>query len=495
MPIPGPTVHRLLTDAYNQHHAAYERDRAAMMGVKTQREALDAGRSDALVDLATFYLPELTPDAISGTWAEVRGRITVVLDKQHRHIDRLARELEDLSRSRRRDEDELNRITESLDEALDRRGELTVRLEKELEADAEFGRLATRAAQAEAALERAEANLTEIEQDAARKLPAYESNRLFTYLRDRNFGTPQYKHRGFTRRMDRSLAKFVGFNQSVQSYEFLKATPDRMRKIIADDRAALDTVMDELERRRDATSESLGLNLVIDRVENLQQQRGEIVARLDQTLTDIDAKQREVTDAQDTRGPYYRDAIGIFREMLSGFDTEDLRRRARRTVDVTDDQIVARLEGVEDRIEDLDEQTRRKHDLMVRRQQMLTQLGQLIQRFRAAGFDSGRSQFADAFDIAGSVNAAMGSASDRHWGDAIESLWNQIRSAQMWGPSVGEQLTNVATHPMTQVLINAAAHVAGGVLESKMRNAGHRRYGHRRRGNWGRGGPWGGRGW
>jgi uncharacterized membrane protein len=38
-----------------------------------------------------------------------------------------------------------------------------------------------------------------------------------------------------------------------------------------------------------------------------------------------------------------------------------------------------------------------------------------------------------------------------------------------------DQITQVATHPMTQVLINAMAHAAAGALQAQARDAGERR--------------------
>ena len=111
-------------------------------------------------------------------------------------------------------------------------------------------------------------------------------------------------------------------------------------------------------------------------------------------------------------------------------------------------------------------------------QDFLDALGRLIQRFRAAEFDSSRSQFTGSLDILEQLHRAR----DEH---DIERLWDKIRSAQRWGPTVMERVTDVAQHPLTQVLINAMAHAAGSALEQHARRAGKRRS---------RGGAWSG-GW
>ena len=108
-------------------------------------------------------------------------------------------------------ESELLKVNEELDAEIEERDRIAHEVEKQLREDAEFVQLSDRAAIAEAALERAESNLDEVEQDAAKKLPAYDNSKLFRYLQDRGFNTDQYTKRGFSRRMDRILAKFIGF--------------------------------------------------------------------------------------------------------------------------------------------------------------------------------------------------------------------------------------------------------------------------------------------
>ena len=92
-------------------------------------------------------------------------------------------------------------------------------------------------------------------------LPAYDNSPLFRYLQQRGYGTQTYTNRGFTRSMDRWLAKFIDYNKAKQGYDFLRKTPEQMRQIIAEDREALDTVMNELERRRDEGAIHLGLSV------------------------------------------------------------------------------------------------------------------------------------------------------------------------------------------------------------------------------------------
>lgn len=477
MPISGPVVHQQLMDAYAETQTRLESARSSITNAKQQRDLLDDDRSNALIDLAEHYLPDLTHDSILQTWQEVRPTVSQILLRKEEHEGRIHQVLDDLTERRKQRDEHLMQINQQLDNALDEQDAAAKQVEDLLRADDRFVALSDRAAVAEAALVRAEANLEEIEQDSSKKMPAYDASSLFRYLYDRGYGTQAYKHRGLTKRMDRWLAKKIDFLKAKQSYEFLRKTPEQMRKIIAEDREALDTVMDELERRRDEVAEEVGLPARIAAAQELEETRAHHLSGLDNLLAETEQTQDELLEVGDSRGQYYREAISVFREMLDGSDSRDLQRKAERTIEITDDQIVARLMGVEAEMGQLDDAARKRRRELDQMNDLLEELGRLVQRFRAAQFDSSRSQFVGSLDVFDEVRRA---ADPRD----VHELWERIRNAQRWGPTVAERVTQIATHPLTQVLVNAMAHAAGGAMEAHARNAGRRRA---QRDSWGGG--------
>ena len=468
MPISGPVVHRQLMDAFSQGQARLEQVRGQTPDTHERRDDLEDDRGEALVRLAEHYLPELTREAINNTWTEVRMSVSQVLLRKEDHKRRLHEKLQNVNSRRGAAEQELTEATRTLDDAVDDQQRVARQVESALQEDTDFVNLADRAAVAEAALERAEANLAEIEQDSSVKLPAFDESALFRYLYDRGFGTPNYTRRGLTRRVDRWLAKYIDYRKARESYEFLRKTPEHMRTIIDQDRDALDTVMDELERKRDAVAESNGLPQRVSRSTELLEEREEVLAKLEDLRNETEHIEHELSESEQTRGPYYREAIDLFRDMLVRIDARDLQQRASSTYDLTDDQIVARLQGVEDEIDKLDEAAARRRRQIDGMQQMLDALGRLIQRFRTAGYDSSRAQFVGSLDVVEQLRRAQ---SD----DDVDQLWQEIRRAHSWGPTTMDKITQVATHPMTQVLINAMAHAAAGAMSEHARRAGRRR--------------------
>ena len=185
----GPTVHRQLMGAYANAQEQLEALRRRMQGVAQQRAELADQRGEALVSLAEHYLPKLTREAVQSTWGELRDRFSEILIRKEAHEQRLGQSLEQLTAQRTAAELQLLETNRQLDQSHQEQETLTAQVEQTLRSDERFIVLSDRAALAEAALERAEANLQEIDQDSARKLPPYDDSTLFHYLYDQGFGT------------------------------------------------------------------------------------------------------------------------------------------------------------------------------------------------------------------------------------------------------------------------------------------------------------------
>ena len=467
MTIPGPTVHQQLMDAYKRLTEQLEKDRKSMHDVQEQYEKLDAERDDALRSLAQHYLPELTADAINSTWREVQSDISTLLLQKEDEDRSLQQKLKQLQENRTTTEKALLQATNVLDSAILEQNKVSAVVEKRLQEDTQFVELADRAAIAELALERAESNLHEIDQDAARKLPAYQASTLFQYLYERGYGQKEYRSRGLTRRIDRWLARYIDFTKARQGYDFLKQTPDQMRKIIAEDRRSLNIVMEELERKRDRVADEMGLPEKISLTDRLTRDRQQILQTANFVSESMNEVEDRINDLSDPRGSYYQQAIEIFRQTLVGFKSSDLKKRAEATKDdLTDDQIVARLSGVESDRGDLQEATRDRRNLQKQKQHVIEELGRVIQRFRAAHFDSVRSHFLDTL----SIDEELAYTEDA---EDARKLWQKIRRSQRWGDHESED--DAGGSSLKQVLVNAMGKAAGDERGDDARRAGARR--------------------
>jgi chromosome segregation ATPase len=483
MPISGPIVHQQLMQVYQETQHELESSRGHVAAAGAELDQLSEHRGDAMVRLAQHYLPELTQESVKKIWAEAQQAVWNVLFRKQEHSQRLAASAASLAQQREQTEQRLQAVSASLDAATESQGEISNTVSQELSTDKGFAELSDRAAQAEAALQRAEANLAEIEQDVLRKLPAYENSSLFMYLHNRGYLTPAYEHRGMTRNMDQWLGRYIGYREARQGYEFLKTTPVHMKEVIAEDRAALNTVLDELEKQRDIVAKRHGLPEAIQKTLKITEERQSILTSLEKIEADSQQVRKERTEIENTRGPYYHEAIQKFRDMIAAVDPQSLARRARETPETEDDQIVARLQGVAEEMDELGDQVRQRQQRIEALTSHLQSIGSVISRFRAAGFDSSRAQFSGSVDVVEQLRSV------RNGRGNYEDVWQHLRRSHRWGPSAADQFVRVATHPMTQVLINAMAHAAAGALESQARQAGERRS---RSGSSRSQSPWGG---
>ncbi len=467
MPISGPQAHQQLIAAYNQAAADLERLRGQVGKISQQRDQLEGDRDDTLRKLAEFYLPDLTAESVQSTWAEIRPAMREILLRKEGRVRELQEQLDQENELRAKLEAGLQELNERLDAAENRQHEVAAQVEKHLTAQPDFVELSKHAGMAEVALQRAQDNLDEISQDAARKLPAYDEDRLFTYLNDRQFGTSEYHRRGIIRRMDRFVANLVGYHKAKHDYDYLTNTPAAMRKIIAEDGAALDTVMAEIQDHRDRAAEKFELPALVAAVESLVAERESAVSGLDTQTSACESTQAELNGVESPHCEFYRDAIDLFRKMLAEKESSELRQEARHTPEVTDDQIVASLRGIENQMEHSEQANLRHQDELQQGQEIYQGIGRLIQRFRASGFDRQRCQFSDSFDLSGSLDRLHSPAD-------VDALWDSIRRAQGWGHAAMDPVAVVTTHPMAQVLISAMGQAAGGAMSEHPRRAGRR---------------------
>lgn len=467
MPISGPQAHQQLIAAYNRAAARLEELRGQMGQIEQQRDQLEDDRDDTLTKLAEYYLPELTSESVQKTWTDIRPTMREILLRKEGRVRELTSQLDDDNELRARLETGFRELNERLDNAEQRQQEIAAQVEKHLTEQADFVDLSKRAAMAEVALQRAQDNLDEVSQDAARKLPAYDEDGLFNYLKERQFGAPEYQHRGITRRMDRFVAKLIDYSQAKRNYDYLTNTPTAMRKIIGEDSAALDTVMAEIQQHRDRAANKFGLPTQIAAVESLEAERKSAIEVLGAQTTACEASQLELNDVETPRCGFYREAIVLFRKMLADKGSSELRQHAKNSPEVTDDQIVASLRGIENKMERSKQTTLQHEDELQQWQAVYQDIGKLIQRFRASGYDRERCQFSDRFDLPGMLDRLNNSAD-------VDALWDSIRRAQNWGPTAMDRVTAIATHPMTQVLVNAMAVAAAGAMSEHARRAGQR---------------------
>lgn len=360
---------------------------------RAELDAITRERLAAVQQLARTQLPELSSTAAAAAWPDAAAELQQFEQQRQARTAELQREIAAAEQEGREFEQLLQQATEALNTVVARREQLLASVAAKLAADAGYSQQLSAATQSEVGLARDLERAEELALEAKAKLPPYESSRLFQYLWLRKFGTPEYAATGFTRRMDRRLADFIGYSEAVGSYRFLKTTPQIVRLQVQRRTEEVKAMRAELDARQEQEQAAVGLPAVFAEGETLGKRR-------EQVLTDLQAAQQRrarasaaLREEAGARGAFHEAAVRRLAEYLERAETTVLERRARATADPADDAFVARIRNattelarVASEVPALDAEARRLDHIA-------DGLEDLLSRFRHHEYDSGRSYF------------------------------------------------------------------------------------------------------
>lgn len=396
---------------------------AAAARVRDRVDALTRERLQALRDLAATQLPELNAATTAGAMPEVAAELVRFEQQRQARERELQQLLQQLERDMAAASDRLEQTTRELDEVVARRDERMRQVAEQLQQDPEYAPLAHEGTQAEVRLARDVARAEELAAEAKAKLPPYERSRLFQYLWRRGFGTPQYRGRGFTARMDRRLAAFVRYADAVGSYRFLTTTPRLVRLEVERRTAEVAALRQRLEAKEDAVEAGLGVPELSAEIDRRVAGRDQQLEAIEELRRRIAAAHTALREEAGSRGRFHADALQRLTTFLERTETAVLERQAARTEDATDDRLVASLRSC---TEELARQAAEAGPLdaaAVRADAIADGLEDLLLRFRRADFDAGRSEFHD-LDLGPLLREARAGAV------AADDVWQVLRARQ-----------------------------------------------------------------
>lgn len=423
-------------------------------------------RGGALLDLARHYLPDITLETIQQTFVEVRDDLLEVLARKQRRERDLRDQSAAAERTAEHQEAELARITELLNAKVAEREKLETLVAERLHASDEFKRLSEQALESEQELERNEARVTDIKEEAAKKLPSYDGSRLFKYLYNAGYGTPRYQGTGLTRRLDRWVAGMIDYSSARLGYDFLRVTPELMQQEVTRRRERFNELMQQVEAIEDKVSDEVGLTAVMRAGQELGAQRDASVGAVAKAQDELLKRQQELLKLAGVQNEFYEQALARMQSFLASLPPARLAAESRTTPEREDDAIVAEVTYISGQLAEADQRsTSLAHD----RQAWDERLGGLqsvLQQFRRAEFDSRRSLFAGELDaeslaadyLAGRLGAA--------------ELWSRLQRSQQFAPEWHEQsgwsgggarMNDVAN--VSQVLLHVLTEVAGAAMQ------------------------------
>ena len=473
MPVPGQEILRRIQEFASASGVVEQTARQAAEATAGEIDRLVTNQSESFRELAQLYLPRLDDDVERDGWSEMRSTLqTIILRKEDAH--RVCSErLRQASENRVQLDERWKGLCDRLNELTSRCDELAAQFARQLAEDIEFQTLSRRAAEGQARLEQAQANLQQVDNDAKAKLPSYNQSRLFQYLWQSQFGTERYVRRGLTRRLDRWLSQMIGFPQAAAGYRFLSTAPEQMRQLIHEQQKSVSSIMEEVEARQANAAAVLGLPAIQEdgRKVRAEYESAGIAAENARRAEEI--ARQQLTELASPDCQYYRDALTAFQNLIERTERSLVAARAAHTPELTDDQVVARLKHIDEQVAEKKQQLDRFFHSAEQAAKRTARIHELASKCRRAQFDHPRRVFDDDFDLQAQLDALIAGTLD-----ADTAYQNMYRRQHLDSP-VADQAAAALQGPMAQVLLQTMAQAAGAALGSYAARAGQQ---HRVRG-------------
>ena len=404
----------------------------ALRSAVGEAERLRKDRTDALRELARVKLDEMAAGRLVSDLDAGERRAIQVLDDYRLRIAATAERREALLKEVTAAEAERHAAAAVLEQALEALEALRAQAEARVQATPEWETARSKVDAADTIATEAEKKATTSEDDLGAKRKPYDDDPLFAYLWRRRFGTSDYKAGNIVRMIDRIVADFIGFGDVRANYAALVEIPLRLREHATakrGDAAAAQTELATIERKT-------MLEAGVDTREQALAEARRKLAAADDAVENRQALLKKVEDdraALLTGGtdPVYTEALTTIASADGSDDIATLYREARRTPTSADEAIVRRLESIDASLVKADAETasvrRSAQDLARRR----TEVEQVRDRFRSAGYDHPNTTFGNESDIANALKSILGGA--------VRSgiLWDLLRRGYSSRPARG----------------------------------------------------------
>jgi len=390
----------------------------SLQSATSEAERLRKERNDALRELARVKLDEIAAGRLVDNLDAGERRAAQILGDYQRRIADTAQQRDQLLHQIEIAGQKRSAAATDVETALAAVEDLRARAETEVQRTPEWRDAKSAYDHADAIASEAEKKASSSEMELGGKKKPYDNDPLFIYLWRRRFGTSEYTAGFLARYLDRMAADFIGYRDARANYAALIEIPLRLREHAQAQRSAADqqkATLSDIERRA-------MIALGVEAKEASLAQARETLAAAD---SDMESKRSLLSKIDQDRSallagggnPAYDQALATISAADSADDIVTLYREARRTQTNADEAIVRRIERADGEIEKIDKEVadlrRTSQDLARRR----TEVEQVRERFRNAGYDHPNTTFGNDTDI----------------GDVLEGLVKgAIRSGVLW---------------------------------------------------------------
>ena len=330
---------------------------------------------------------------------------------------------------------ELARQRDEAGEALQRQLEQTHKRISETEV---YQQQQERTGKAVAVAQQAEEKASRAEKDRLEKGTPYEADRLFMYLWNRRFLTPDYRGGWFTRQLDNWVARMIDFQRNRSNYYMLLELPLRLREHATKVQQTAQLEVQAIQTMERQAAEA-------DGVLNLQAKVQEAEKQLKKIDADITAEEghhqkllTEEADLNAGKDPLSQQIIDLQASALEKEPLASLYQKARATPQPEDDVLVARIQQLSQRQEQIVGEIQSLNNILQQQQRNLGELEEVRRRYRENGYDAYNSRFPGNFSLGVLLGQMLGGLGnpDTVWGE-IDRQHRSSGPAGGWGGDFG----------------------------------------------------------
>ena len=319
-----------------------------------------------------------------------------------------------------------------VDEAARQLAEREAAAQSALEDDEAFKAQLERSQNADAVAVSAAEKATVAAKDWAEKRKPYDSDRLFSYLWGRKYGTEGYQANPIARLLDAWVARLIRYEQARRDYWMLKEIPKRLEHHAA--------------ARRDRADEALeALTAIEERVadeHNVPEARAALAdaeAEQDRIDGDIEGEEQQLVALRSDvdryalgEDDYTQRSVGLLTDAMENRSVDQLTSAALATMTDEDDALIDELRDARREERELKDELADQHNLHKSSLGRLQELADVRKRFKRRRYDDLRSSFENGDMLMMLLKGLL--AGTTRGG----SLWDALRRYQRYQDVAGE---------------------------------------------------------
>jgi len=246
-----------------------------------------------------------------------------------------------------------------------------------------------------------------VAQQYAEKSQAYQADKLFMYLWNRQYGTSHYRANPVARRLDAWVARICRYEDARPNYQSLQETPRRLETHAQRTRLASEPLVARLKELEEEAARAGG---VIPFREALQREQ----ARADEIDTQIQSLEEQYRAIMNQRTTFaggededFRTSLETLMQQLQREPLPELLRKAERTPTNEDNVIVRRLMDLNETRQQVENSLQRAKQLHERHLDRLQQLERVRRDYKRNRYDDVHSDFRDGALVSTMLNSFL----------------------------------------------------------------------------------------